>query len=64
MIVVYLSVYFVKIRKDRHAKVAKTENSDSPKDGKPPSAAAAAMDRIGSARNSPLTIAFYSSMAK
>ncbi|KAJ7394361.1 Protein fam76b [Desmophyllum pertusum] len=50
-------------RKDRHAKVAKTENSDSPKDGKPPSAAAAAMDRIGSARNSPLTIAFYSSMA-
>lgn len=50
-------------RKDRRTKIAKTENNDSPKDGKPGSAAAAALERIGSARNSPLTIALYSSMA-
>ncbi|KAL9968639.1 hypothetical protein ACROYT_G020754 [Oculina patagonica] len=51
-------------RKDRRSKIAKTENGHSPvKDGKPPSAAAAALERSGSARNSPLTIALYSSMA-
>lgn len=50
-------------RKDRHYKIAKTENNHSPiKDGKPQSAAAAALERTGSARNSPLTIALYSSM--
>lgn len=52
-------------RKGRHYKIAKTENNHSPiKDGKPPSAAAAALERTGSARNSPLTIALYSSMTK
>lgn len=61
----YLLLFFKKKRKDRRSKIAKTENGHSPvKDGKPPSAAAAALERSGSARNSPLTIALYSSMAK
>lgn len=50
--------------KHRKSKHAKMENSDSPKDGKLPSVAAAALDRIGNNRSSPLTIGLYSSMAK
>ena len=54
-----------KIRKSKHARLSKTENSVSPKDGKPPSVAAAALERIiGSNRNSPLTTGLYSSMSK
>lgn len=50
-------------RKSKHAKLSKTENSASPKDGKPSSVAAAALERIGSNRNSPLTFGIYSSMS-
>ena len=42
----------------------KTENNDSPKDGKPLSVAAAALERIGNNRGSPLNIGIYSSMTK
>lgn len=42
----------------------KTENNDSPKDGKPSSVAAAALERIGNNRGSPLNIGIYSSMTK
>ncbi|XP_015772202.1 PREDICTED: protein FAM76A-like [Acropora digitifera] len=49
-------------RKSKHAKLMKTENNDSPKDGKPLSVAAAALERIGNNRGSPLNIGIYSSM--
>ena len=42
----------------------KTENNDSTKDGKPLSVAAAALERIGNNRGSPLNIGIYSSMTK
>ncbi|CAH3044362.1 unnamed protein product [Porites evermanni] len=50
-------------RKSKHSKIPKPENTESPKDGKPASLAAAALDRIGSNRGSPLTVALYSSMS-
>lgn len=49
-------------RKSKHAKLSKKENNDSPKDGKTPSVAAAALERIGSNRSSPLNAGLYSSM--
>ncbi|KAM7444938.1 Protein fam76b [Porites harrisoni] len=50
-------------RKSKRSKIPKPENTESPKDGKPASLAAAALDRIGSSRGSPLTVALYSSMS-
>ena len=56
--------FWLKNRKSKRSKIPKPENTESPKDGKPASLAAAALDRIGSSRGSPLTVALYSSMSK
>ena len=64
MLLIFYITFLVKNRKSKHAKILKTENTDSPIDGKPASVAAAALDRIGSNKGSPLTVALYSSMSK